>query len=201
VPSVTVEKNYKWFAPLHLDESQIIPRRARARHGAHPERLLRAHPRLRGTSTDAPVRMYYLISKDVNRKNNFCRWPSQSSLPLSPHRSVSLPFPLVTRGRYEREARAVFSIHRMNIDWRGEAGLRRRYFHCIVNAIEPPFERKSGLSSARTSPLRSTRARILPFRCTRASLSLSLPPSDGSGRGFHLTEIDVTENALAGSRS
>lgn len=39
--SVTVEKNYKWFAPLHLDESQIILRRGVLRL-AH---RLRIHPR------------------------------------------------------------------------------------------------------------------------------------------------------------
>jgi len=104
-PSVTVEKNYKWFAPLHLDESQIILRRAtsaRARARVHPpeRQLQRAHPRLRSTPIDAPVHMYYLISKDVNRKNNFCRSPEVEplSLPLSPRRSVSLPFSLVTPG-------------------------------------------------------------------------------------------------------
>lgn len=65
---VTVEKNYKWFAPLHLDESQII---------LHYELPLRKAP--------PRVRMYtYLYWKTSIVKNNFCPLFLRTRGPLSP---------------------------------------------------------------------------------------------------------------------
>lgn len=70
---VMVEKNYKRFAPLHLDESQIILRpRATSLAKTTKEGVPEEREGERGSGTYVYIPP---ILKDVNRKNNFCLLP------------------------------------------------------------------------------------------------------------------------------
>lgn len=67
-----VEKNYKRFAPLHLDESQIILRPAAFAAGTSVAKTTKEgvhEKKKRGSGTYVYIPP---ILKDVNRKNNFC---------------------------------------------------------------------------------------------------------------------------------